>query len=88
MLFVLNGKLEDDAADILVSVCRENTIFDVLGGGSTIINHINADVGTIFDFEINIFGDDGIIAIADDEERRFFGHTANLSSLAFFDEIC
>ncbi len=60
---------------------------DNIGSGrGAKIGNGDADVGTVFDFEINVFGDNWIIAIADNEKVGFCFEASYLMSLTFFDE--
>ena len=71
--FILNGELEDDAVNSRVGVGLLDFFSDFGGVFSIEIFDGDADIFTVFDFEINVFRDDGIIAVADDEEFRFRG---------------
>ena len=84
--FVDQGELDDDAVDVGVVVGALDFVSNVVGRSGTIICDDGADVFAVTFFEVDIFGDDGIIAVADDEEGGTLFKRADFASLTFFDE--
>ena len=91
--FVGKGELNDDAVDIVVVVCVEDFLSEriaLMGSGRVIIrakvNHLYSDILAIFDFEVDIFFDDGIVVVADDEKCGFDWHAGDLVGLALFNK--
>ena len=91
LVFVLNGELEDNAVDAFVGVRAGNGGADVVGIFSKIVNNLDADVFAVFDFEINIFFDHGVLGIADDEEGGVLAgslEVGGFTGLALLNKIC
>ena len=86
MVFFEDGELQNDAGNLGIFISGENFIFDIFGASSKIINDIYANIFTILDFEVDVFGDDWIVAVTDNEKSRLFAHTFNLMRLPFFDK--
>ena len=78
--------MENDTVDFVVFIGG----FDFFGNFDRVfglkIDNFNADVFAVLFFEIDVFGDDGIVAVADDEEGGALFKGADFASLTFFDE--
>ena len=60
--------------------------FDIRGVLGEVVGDFDANVVTVFDFEVDVFLDDGIVAVADDEEVGLDTERFDLVGLAFFDK--
>ena len=78
--------MDDDAIDGGVGVGLEDFLFEVGWGLGKIILYGDADVGAVFDFEVDVFGDDGVIGIAKDEEFGCGREGFDLMGLALLDK--
>ena len=81
-----DGELENNAVDGGVGVGLLDFGGDFGGAFGAKISNGDADVMTVVDFEIDVFGDDGIVAVADDEEVGFDCEAGYLVSLTLFDK--
>ena len=72
--------------DVFVLVGFGDFGLDFFCGVGTKIYNVYTNVFAVFDFEINVFGDDGVVAIADNEKGRLDAEGVDLVSLALFDE--
>ena len=61
-------ELDDDAVDFTIGVGGFDFGDDFVGGFGTIIFDYDADVCAVLDFELDVFGDDGVIVVAKDKE--------------------
>ena len=86
LVFVFDGELENDSVNVLVGVGVFYFGLDVVGGGGEIIDDFDADVGAIGDFQIDIFGDDWAVVVADDEEGRLPFEGFGFVGLTLFDK--
>ena len=68
MGFVGQWKLDDDAVDREVGIGGDYFVVDFGGSTSVIIFNVDSDIVTVFNFKSDVFHDDGIVAVADDEE--------------------
>ena len=84
--FVKKGELDDDAMDALILIGLFYFGGNISSGRGAKIGDGDADVGTVFDFEIDVFGDDWVVAVADDEKVGFGFEAQDLVSLALLDE--
>ena len=84
--FIFQGKLNDDSGNCWVNVGLVDFVDDFVGGIGVKILDVDADVFAVFDFELNVFLDDRIIAITNNEELGFGIERLYLMRLAFFDE--
>ena len=65
---VENGELKNDAVDGRIAISGVDFTGDVVGRFSEIIFDNGADVFAVLNLEIDIFSNDGIVAISDDEQ--------------------
>ena len=80
--------MNDDARDGWVVVGLVDFLGDVIGVFSEVVFDFYPDIFTVFDFELDVFGDDGIVGITDDEKLGFFRHCTNLVNLTLLDKAC
>ena len=86
--FVGEGELEDDAVNMGVGICTDD-FFSERVVVSVNVSYFDTNILTILFFKIDVLHDDGIVAVAENEE---FGSNASrpeasdLAGLAFFDE--
>ena len=71
--FIGDGKLQDNAIDLVVIIGGEDFIVDFVGGIGAEINDFDANVFAVLDFKVNVFSDNWVIAVADDEEGGLMG---------------
>ena len=75
-----------DAGDARVGVGRFDFVGDFCDVFSVKIFYICSDVLAVFDFEVDIFHNDWVTRIADDEEPWLMFHGTDLMSLTLFNE--
>ena len=59
---------------------------NICGVFGVVIFYLYTDIVAVSDLKINIFSDNGIVAVANDEKLWPRLHAADLVGLAFFDE--
>ena len=67
MRFVGEGELDDDTAYRWVGVCSNDFFSERVDAFGTIIFDANTDIFTVLDFEVDVFFDDRVVAVAEDE---------------------
>ena len=55
-----------------VVVGFENFGFDVFGAVGAVINHFDADIFAVGDFEIDVFSDNWVVGITNDQKSGLF----------------
>ena len=78
--------MDDDAVYGAIAICTNNFFSERVVAGDAIIDNLDANIFTVTFFEINVFGDDGIIRVAEDEEFGFYGYSGDLVCLAFLNK--
>ncbi len=78
--------MNDDAGNFRVLVGGENFFFNLLIILGAKIFDFYADICAILNFEVDIFSDDRIVAVADNQKLRLGFKTCDLVPLAFLDK--
>ena len=68
LILIGNRQLEDDAMNGGVGIGREDFACYIISIFGAVIFDYYANIFAVGDFEIDVFGDDWVVAIADDEK--------------------
>ena len=68
MGFAGERELDDDAMNATIGIGLLDFGGDIGGGFGEVVDNGDADVFAVFDFEVDVFLNDRVVVVADDEE--------------------
>lgn len=70
--------MDDDAVNFRVGIRGSDFGFEVFFVGGVVIDDVDTDVACVFDFKVDIFVNNRVVVIADDEEGGFWFQASDL----------